>query len=199
MPERQAARVAHGVVARARSSSAALGRAMGHEDTALVTASERLRSAGTSAGSRYGIPATPFRFLRGRLPLPAGGEVAQRFGVRPFERTGTVERHSGWSLRVAAGAIVRASATGVVVGRVELPGLDGVVVIDHGDGYHMVIAGLSSAAVTPGVRVDAGDAVGVAVGGARLLYFEVRDRGVPVDPASWMAPSGARLVAMETR
>jgi len=72
------------------------------------------------------------------------------------------------------------------------------LILDAGDGYHIVLAGMSRINVALGRKVLAGEPVG-AMGEARLasltsattgspeLYVEFRKDGKPVDPAPWWA------------
>jgi septal ring factor EnvC (AmiA/AmiB activator) len=63
------------------------------------------------------------------------------------------------------------------------------LIIDHGDGYHTLMAGFSHLNIGLGAVVQPGDVVGsldVASGSAGQLYVEVRHQGVPVDPMPWL-------------
>jgi murein DD-endopeptidase MepM/ murein hydrolase activator NlpD len=65
-----------------------------------------------------------------------------------------------------------------------------ILIIDHGNDYHTLMAGFSHLDVQEGVIVRAGERIGSAggVSGAPgRLYVEVRRRGVPVDPMPWLA------------
>jgi murein hydrolase activator len=72
-----------------------------------------------------------------------------------------------------------------------LRGYGNLLILDHGGGYHTLVAHLSS--VTPGVgdRVAAGDSVGEVGETGSLkgayLYFEIRRSGQALDPAPWLA------------
>ena len=86
--------------------------------------------------------------------------------------------------------MVRAVSPGFVVFSGEVPGLGQVIVLDHGQDYHSVYGFLVERDVAEGVMVGEGDALGragaVTSSGEREFYFEIRDRGVPVDPGDWL-------------
>ncbi len=98
--------------------------------------------------------------------------------------------HTGIDIGAGYGAPVHAAATGVVVTAGVISGYGNAVVIDHGDGIATLYGHLSRFAVRTGQRVDVGQTVG-AVGNTGNstgphLHFEVRVRGVPVDPMAYL-------------
>ncbi|HEY7726034.1 MAG TPA: peptidoglycan DD-metalloendopeptidase family protein [Anaeromyxobacteraceae bacterium] len=133
-----------------------------------------------------------FGGLRGRLPRPVGGPVEIPFGrvVHPRFRTVTVQ--NGVELGAAGGEEVRAVAPGRVVHAGWFKGYGNLVIVDHGEGYHTLVAHLASMRTAMGEEVEAGALLGTAGDTGSLrgpsLYFEVRERGRPVDPAAWLAP-----------
>ena len=68
------------------------------------------------------------------------------------------------------------------------------MIVDCGDGYHFVLAGLDRLDASPGQRVLAGEPVGqlgaAETGGRVPLYLELRRNGQPVDPRNWFAARG---------
>ncbi len=87
----------------------------------------------------------------------------------------------------------RTSVAAAQAGRVVLVGNFGLlgttVVIDHGCGISSVYAHLSETAVTQGVEVTSGQAIGrTGTSGfatSEEVYFEMRVQGVPVSPNEW--------------
>jgi len=64
------------------------------------------------------------------------------------------------------------------------------LIIDHGTGYHTVLAGLGRIDTAVGRRLLAGEPVGVmsaAGGDAPELYVELRRDGEAIDPLPWLA------------
>ena len=125
--------------------------------------------------------------LRHGLPAPVRGTVQGRFGVdRP---DGGVWR--GIVLRTAAGTPVKVVAPGTVVYADWLRGFGNLIIVDHGKQYMTVYAYNQSLLKQVGDPVAAGDTIAtVGATGGQVesgLYFEIRYRGAPVDPAQWLA------------
>ena len=132
----------------------------------------------------------PFARNRGHLPWPAAGGLRVAFGQRVELAFGTVTSHNGWDIGARAGSRVQAVAPGQVVYAGWLRGYGQMVIVDHGDGYHSVAAHLASIDAQVGDAVTAGQWIGTVgdTGSLRgtVLYFEIRHKGVPVDPRAWL-------------
>jgi len=68
------------------------------------------------------------------------------------------------------------------------------LIIDHGSGYHSLYGNLSEIFLNTGDILIGGTVVG-KIGMSRLLdypsvYFEIRHKGKPVDPAKWLKRKG---------
>jgi septal ring factor EnvC (AmiA/AmiB activator) len=64
-----------------------------------------------------------------------------------------------------------------------------IMILRLAGGYHLVLAGLDRTSVQVGQSVAEGQAVGWVSDGrqsASELYLEVREQGLPVDPARWL-------------
>ena len=99
-----------------------------------------------------------------------------------------------------SGAIVTAPADGSVLYAGPFRSYGQLLILNAGDGYHVVLAGMGRISVAQGQSVLAGEPVG-AMGEARVastsasgignagpeLYVEFRKDGKPVDPAPWWA------------
>jgi septal ring factor EnvC (AmiA/AmiB activator) len=79
------------------------------------------------------------------------------------------------------------------------------LIINGGDGYHMLLAGLSQIDVQLGQFVLAGEPVGLMNGAPRggkatppanapVLYVELRKDGRSIDPDPWWASEGTQKV-----
>lgn len=140
------------------------------------------------------IPA--FEPQRGTLPLPGPGVLLRQFG----EEDAAGVRRPGMLVAMEPGTLVTTPTTATL--RYAGPLLDygNVIVLDPGDGYLMVLAGLDQVYGGPGQILTAGSPVGLmtapqAPDGAaqqgssgqrtETLYIEVRQGDVPVDPAEW--------------
>lgn len=134
-----------------------------------------------------------FSALKGRLPLPARGQVVARFG-QP-KATGQV-RWRGIFLAAKEGESVLAPARGRVVYADWLRGFGLLLIMDHGDGYMTLYAHNQSLARSLGDWVEAGEplaTIGNTGDAPRMgLYFEIRHHGEPSDPLQWCRTGYAR-------
>ena len=139
---------------------------------------------------KEGTTATGFRALKGKLPFPTTGVIEVGFGkvVNPLFNTVTVQK--GVDIRAAEGAPVHAVAAGKVVFSGWMRGYGNLLILDHGSGYHSLMAHLASLTPEVGAEVEAGEEVGFVGDTGSLkgayLYFEIRKGGLAVDPAPWM-------------
>jgi septal ring factor EnvC (AmiA/AmiB activator) len=69
------------------------------------------------------------------------------------------------------------------------------LIIDHGGGYHTLLAGLGQIDTVVGQRLAAGEPVGVmpeggdGADGSPSLYVELRRDGQPINPLPWLTAS----------
>jgi septal ring factor EnvC (AmiA/AmiB activator) len=140
--------------------------------------------------------AAPFSALQGQIALPVTGRIKRRFGAD--DGNGAVML--GDMVATQSGAIVTAPADGNVLYAGPFRSYGQLLILNAGDGYHVVLAGMSRISVATGQSVLAGEPVG-AMGEARVastsaskttnatpeLYVEFRKDGKPVDPAPWWA------------
>ena len=110
-----------------------------------------------------------------RLFIPAPSVSTDRFlwPVRGRASRSNRAVSSGIEIRAPEGSFVRASRAGrVAVAARQVQGLGKTVILDHGDGYLSVYAGFDQLLVSPGLRVEQGNAIGRL--GHAPLYFEIR-------------------------
>lgn len=159
---------------------------LGKDERGLVDLIARLRDAIAD------IPkvldgAAPFASLRGRLPWPAPGAVVERFGAA----TAGGAPSEGLLIAAARGAPVRAVSHGRVAFADWLAGYGLLLIVDHGDGFMSLYAHNDAVRADVGDWVAAGEVVAEAgASGGRSdsgVYFELRSRGRPLDPARWLA------------
>ncbi|AZO73201.1 MULTISPECIES: murein hydrolase activator EnvC [unclassified Mesorhizobium] len=138
----------------------------------------------------------PFAALQGQVALPVIGKIKRRFGTDD----GNGAMMQGDMVATQSGAIVTAPADGNVLYAGPFRSYGQLLILNAGDGYHVVLAGMSRISVATGQSVLAGEPVG-AMGEARVastsasqngnatpeLYVEFRKDGKPVDPAPWWA------------
>jgi septal ring factor EnvC (AmiA/AmiB activator) len=162
-----------------------------HQTIAKQYGGARRELAGTIMRLEGGDKAArTFAASKGRLPWPSAGKVTARFGQRIELTFGTTTIHSGIDIRAAATSPVQAIAPGKVAYAGWLRGYGLTIIVDHGEGFHAVMAHLASVNVEVGAEVQEATRVGTVgdTGSLRgaLLYFELRKDGHPIDPARWL-------------
>jgi septal ring factor EnvC (AmiA/AmiB activator) len=111
--------------------------------------------------------------------------VATRFGE---DGDGPLDR--GITIVSARSQPVRMPRDGVVAFAGPFKSLGLLLIVDHGQEYHSLLAGMSRLDVRQGDVVVAGQAVGAIDGGEASparLYLELRHGGRPVNPMPWLA------------
>lgn len=118
------------------------------------------------------------------LSWPVLGLVSSPFGLREGRL------HEGIDIAAARGTPVRAAASGRVTyaGPAGTYGL--LVILAHERGWATYYAHCSEIYVTPGQQVGAGEVIAAVGDTGRAtgphLHFEVRENGVPYDPAVFL-------------
>lgn len=134
-----------------------------------------------------GFVGLAFESLRGKLKLPARGELAGRFGT-PRENGSLTWK--GVFIRAETGQSVRAVADGQVVFADWLRGFGNLLILDHGNGYMSLYGNNESLLKSVGEKTLAGENIASvgSTGGALEsgVYFELRHEGRPFDPMKWI-------------
>ncbi len=127
-----------------------------------------------------------------RLPLlwPSSGTITSRFGWRIHPIFGTREFHTGMDIATRWGSPVMAARSGIVRFAGWMSGYGRLIVVDHGTGLQTMYSHLSAMAVDSGQQVVQGQLIG-RIGSTGWstgphLFFEVRQNGVPQDPAHYL-------------
>lgn len=160
--------------------------ALGRDERALIKLLDSLRDVFADIPDQI-ADAQPFAQRRGQLRLPLDGKLLSGFGARlPDGRSS-----QGWRIGARSGANVTAVAPGRVAFADWLKGYGLIVILDHGDGYMSLYAHNDSLLKEAGDWVGPGEAVaGVGSSGGQsepALYFELRQKGRPVNPKGWFA------------
>ena len=145
-------------------------------------------------------PAIPFATARAKLPLPAQGRRALAFG----EKTQYGGQSKGMVLETRSAAQVTSPCDGWIVYAGEFRSYGQLLIINAGDGYHVLLAGMSQIDVQPGQFVLTAEPVGTMSGGAKnspaasqssapVLYVEFRKDGRPIDPDPWWIASQQKV------
>lgn len=136
-------------------------------------------------------PEIPFYRAKGRLPIPASGRHVIRFG----ENTQLGSRSPGLAISTRPGAQITSPSDGWVLFAGPFRSYGQLLIINAGDGYHILLTGLSRIDVQVGQFVLAAEPVGAmtTVAGPKtdgvsegpVLYVEFRKDGKPIDPDPW--------------
>jgi septal ring factor EnvC (AmiA/AmiB activator) len=124
--------------------------------------------------------------LKGRLIMPAKGNLRKMFGRF---RQGQI-KWKGVVINGTAGDSVIAIHHAKVLYSDWLRGFGLVTVLDHGDGFMSLYGHNQALLKQAGDAVQAGEAIallGQSGGQSRPnLYFEIRHKGKPINPVSWL-------------
>ena len=148
-------------------------------------------------------PAVPFSKARGKLYFPAQGTRVRKFGSK--DAVGSPAE--GLSIATRTFAQVTAPNDGRVAYAGEFRGYGQLLIIDAGEGYHVLLAGMQNITVNVGQFVRAGEPVGTMGGEAALstvignraddprpiLYVEFRKNGNAIDPRPWWAGNDEKV------
>ncbi|WP_300515419.1 peptidase M23 [Aliiroseovarius sp.] len=174
----------------------------------LITSSETLEAFASGLmtveldGVEGGVTALDFTTARGSLEMPVLGTVLRRFG----QSDAAGIRRPGWVIATGPKAIVTTPWPATIRYLGPLLDYGNVVVLEPGEGYLMVLAGLDQLYGRLGEVLPKGAAVGL-MGGAELdsqailissaqasgaersetLYMELRWNSEAVDPKGWFA------------
>lgn len=134
----------------------------------------------------------PITSARGRMPLPVVGRIATRYG----QALPTGLTAKGITIESGHGAQVIAPHDGTVVFAGPFRGYGQLLIIEHGEGYHTLLAGMARIDSEPGAIVQAGEPVGQMgqpAAGKPALYVELRRGGHPINPMPWLAATKEKV------
>ncbi|ADZ72571.1 M23 peptidase domain protein [Polymorphum gilvum SL003B-26A1] len=176
-------------------------------ESARVAARAAARSAESRQGGRPPVsnpfvdpgrltPAVAFIEARGQLPKPVSGVLLKDFG----QEDDFGGRTEGQSIATRPGARITAPNDGWVVYSGPFRSFGQLLILNAGDGYHVLLAGMDRIDVELGQFVLAGEPVGVmgsthwasastfGLGSTQpVLYVEFRKDGSAIDPTPWWA------------
>lgn len=173
-----------------------------HEREAKAT-QERFAAAGIRDPARL-APKVRFVDTRGDLPRPVSGSVVRGFN-QPDGNGGTMR---GIAMSTRAKAVVSSPTDGWVSFAGPFRSYGRLLIINAGDGYYILLAGMDQIDVEVGQFVLAGEPVAAmgetglsadssAKGNVRtdpVLYVEFRKDGGSIDPEPWWAKGPSEKV-----
>ncbi len=167
----------------------------------IERAARAARAAGkATSGSSSKVTLTPeaalisssFAGNKGRLAWPVErGFVSQKFGRHnhPVLKGVVVENH-GVDIQTAQGASARAIFEGTVLTVASVPGMNNIVMVQHGE-YFTVYAKLKSVSVQTGQKIKMKETIGTVYtdsDGTTALQFQVWKNQQNLNPEGWIAP-----------
>jgi murein DD-endopeptidase MepM/ murein hydrolase activator NlpD len=189
--------------ARVRELSAALDSAESrYAQVRQMLGGKIIRDPLTISSSLPVAPPVRARLAGVRRPISTGPGVPQQW---PLDETGYVTRgqvksggrdeaHPGIDIAVSVGSLVRASGGAVVRQRGEDPEYGLFVLLAHMDGYQTMYGHLSRILVADGDSVAPGQVIGLSGNTGRSsaphLHFEIRQRGLSLDPQTLVKEGG---------
>lgn len=130
-----------------------------------------------------------------RIPLgalPARGRIVRRFGDRNL----LGGKSKGVRIQTRHAAQVTAPRGGDVVFAGPFRGYGKILIIRHNDGHLALLSGLGRVDAEVGDRLLAGEPIGVMDAASQAkptLYFELRRKGLPVNPMPWLLASRSKV------
>ncbi|MEZ5798996.1 MAG: peptidoglycan DD-metalloendopeptidase family protein [Paracoccaceae bacterium] len=169
----------------------------------LLESADTMESFASGLSLADGAGAGPaFAAARGTLQLPVLGRLLRR----PDEADAAGTRRPGLTLATRPAALVTAPWAATIRYRGPLLDYGNVIVLEPGDGYLLVLAGLATVYGEVGEVIAAGAPLGLMGGaeakgdefttasedgtgarGSETLYLELRLGAEPVDPMPWFA------------
>lgn len=126
----------------------------------------------------------PFSAAQGKMIYPAKGRLVERFG-QPNE-VGVITK--GISIATRKGAQIIAPYEGQVAFAGPFRGYGLLLIIEHSEGYHTLLAGMARIDANVGQKLTTGEPVGIMGDddAKPALYIELRRQGQPVNPLPWL-------------
>lgn len=188
-----------------RAKTAATGAATGETSGMATAPSAEWLPSGTKlalANPARIKPQIPFSRAKGRLLLPVTGVRRRRFG----ERSRRGARSAGIAIETRRHAQVVAPSDGWIEFSGVFRSYGPLLIINGGEGYHILLAGMAKIDVVIGQFVVAGEPIGRMAGSGSLrspkidpqtrgpiLYIEFQRKGRPLDPDPWWISGGEKV------
>ena len=144
----------------------------------------------TEVTTKQTVSNAQFLAQKGRLPWPSSnGFISERYGTHKHPTiSGVSVNNNGVNIMATKGTIARAVYSGTVVAVMEIPGMQNMVMVSHGD-YFTVYAKLSSIFVKKGDEVSAKQSIGKVFtneNNETELHFELWYNQTKQNPAYWL-------------
>lgn len=120
---------------------------------------------------------------KGALPFPVRGRIEENFG--DISLSGAHAK--GMTIVPRANAQVIAPFSGIVLFSGPFKTYGQLLILDNGDGYLTLLAGMERINVSVGQEILGGEPIGTMGNRDPRLYVEIRKSGQPIDPRPWFS------------
>ena len=162
------------------------------KEKAHLAALERQRKAAAAKGQLIAEqkqtptsqrPKGAFQKSKGALLWPTRGQIIQNFG----DSTISGAHIKGITIKPRTNAQVIAPFDGSVLFSGPFKNYGHLLIIDNGDNYLTLLAGMAKSYVGVGQDILAGEPVGITRAQNPTLYIEIRKDGTPINPLPWFS------------
>lgn len=168
---------------RAKANADTLARQAGDLKDLLARLEAESRRQKQMRPAESAVPTGAFMAAKGRIPYPVKGNIVKKYG----EMTEAGIAAKGITIQTRSNAQVISPYDGTVLFAGPFRGYGQLVIIEHGDGYHTLLAGIGRLDTSVGQSLLAGEPVGIMVAQTQpTLYIELRKNGQPINPAGFM-------------
>ena len=144
----------------------------------------QMLSSHEHASVKKNVKGGRFVKAKGTLSRPVRGAVMTQYG-QPLSKGVTSK---GLVYKTRPEAQVVSLYDGTVIFSGPFKGYGNIIIVEHGDGYLSLLAGLGTVDCEPGQMVLAGEPVGIMPDDENAkLYVEIRKDRHPINPAPWIA------------
>lgn len=160
-------------------------RALAAKERERQAAAARAKRVAQAASTPRAAPAPQAlpKFAAATMLIAGGGKLTRAFGA---QQAGGPKSTGILVAPQRPGAGISAPMAGKVLHSGPLRHLGMVLIMDAGNGYVLVFGGLEELPLKTGAQISRGDRIGYLPRTAEsALYFEVRHKGISIDPASW--------------
>lgn len=125
---------------------------------------------------------TQFASAKGSLLKPVSGQLVTSYG----QATSNGVTSKGITYKTRANAQVIAPHDGTVVFSGPFKGYGNIIIVEHGEGYISLLAGLGNIDCELGQNILSGEPIGtMPMSNNAKLYVEIRKDRQPINPAPW--------------
>ncbi len=127
------------------------------------------------------LPKGSFKKAKGSLSYPVRGRIVEKFN----DITSAGLHAKGITIETRGGSTVTNPYNGVVLFSGPFKSYGQLLIVDNGDDYLTLLAGMENINVSEGQEILAGEPVGRLKSGTGRLYMEIRQSGQAINPTPW--------------